>query len=578
MHIKYRKLNKFISCFLVIILAFNVSAAVVSDNDGASFISKAEFDSLKNDFQAQLNSFNANIDAKIDDSINAYISGIKTAKEEVVKPIVSNYKDIKWKNDLYVKVSTREFSNYNTYTDTALSWKVPPFGDYRIMRAGRYYFTASDYRDTTNKRFFFSFSTRTWFKADDGWFPSGEGASSVRTNDFGPLVFYCKPGVNSEKPQINTGSSILYVESQMIDRAYPGIATYYGGTIGDVAFENMTGNQWTDPNKTATLSNAGFIEVTKEDDDVVAFRVKFYNRSSIFVAEDAATYSGPYTTNIYRVKKSLSGYGEVQLASVRTAAPANTTWANSNLGEYGAHLKRARWHDGNQLNRDLATLKVLFLGNDTNTKVNCAIQNPVAYFSDWAEYDFSKSEMGSFVADKDSTSAVVSSNSRGRSGFNWINTAGEIISPRLALPLWPKYYLKNLVNPDFTMNGNGLDIGGGIPIATNILTKGTLRVKLKYTVGNDDLAVTTTPSQNIYLSFKKSAYNDTVSTTNFYRDSSNNSLRDKLWEPTTTDTSYTVDIPVDKGDNVWFRLGPKDRTASGLYAQITDLDVRLIIG
>ena len=42
-----------------IILAFNshIFAAVVSDNDGSAFITKAEYDSLKNNFQSQLDSY-----------------------------------------------------------------------------------------------------------------------------------------------------------------------------------------------------------------------------------------------------------------------------------------------------------------------------------------------------------------------------------------------------------------------------------------------------------------------------------------------------------------------------------------
>ena len=69
---------------LCLIFAFLLSiesfAAVVSDNDGSAFITKAEFDSLKNNFQAQLDSFNNNIDSKIDNAIAGYLAGIKVEK------------------------------------------------------------------------------------------------------------------------------------------------------------------------------------------------------------------------------------------------------------------------------------------------------------------------------------------------------------------------------------------------------------------------------------------------------------------------------------------------------------------
>ena len=73
--------KKALSLIFVLLLSINSFAAVVSDNDGSAFITKAEFDSLKNDFQAQINVYNTNIDSKIDEAIAAYLSGIKVAKE-----------------------------------------------------------------------------------------------------------------------------------------------------------------------------------------------------------------------------------------------------------------------------------------------------------------------------------------------------------------------------------------------------------------------------------------------------------------------------------------------------------------
>lgn len=73
-------LKKILAIFCCILGAMNVLAAVVSDNDGSAFITKAEFDSSKNVFQTQINEFNSNIDSKIDDAINTYISTVKASK------------------------------------------------------------------------------------------------------------------------------------------------------------------------------------------------------------------------------------------------------------------------------------------------------------------------------------------------------------------------------------------------------------------------------------------------------------------------------------------------------------------
>ena len=75
---KKNNLLKLILLFLVVFsLCVNVFAAVVSDNDGAAFITKAEFDSLKNTFQSTLNEYNSNIDNKIDNAISDYLAGVK---------------------------------------------------------------------------------------------------------------------------------------------------------------------------------------------------------------------------------------------------------------------------------------------------------------------------------------------------------------------------------------------------------------------------------------------------------------------------------------------------------------------
>ena len=75
--------KKIIALFLVLLLNINSFAAVVSDNDGSAFITKAEFDSLKNNFQSQLDQYNTSIDSKIDNAIASYLSGIKMELKSV---------------------------------------------------------------------------------------------------------------------------------------------------------------------------------------------------------------------------------------------------------------------------------------------------------------------------------------------------------------------------------------------------------------------------------------------------------------------------------------------------------------
>ena len=73
---------------LCLIFAFLFSiesfAAIVSDNDGSAFVTKAEFEALKLSFSDQILNYNNSIDGKIDGFIAAYLSGIKLDKKSVV--------------------------------------------------------------------------------------------------------------------------------------------------------------------------------------------------------------------------------------------------------------------------------------------------------------------------------------------------------------------------------------------------------------------------------------------------------------------------------------------------------------
>ena len=94
------KFCKKILCMLLALFCFcnSIIAAVVSDNDGSAFITKAEFDSLKNSFQNQIDSYNIRIDSKIDNAIASYLSGVTVEKK--CKILTKNYADKKFADKL----------------------------------------------------------------------------------------------------------------------------------------------------------------------------------------------------------------------------------------------------------------------------------------------------------------------------------------------------------------------------------------------------------------------------------------------------------------------------------------------
>lgn len=106
-------------CFIYIIVCIIflnswVHAAVVADNDGSAFITKAEFDSLKNNFQSQIDAYNSNIDSKIDSAIASYLAGI-TADTEID---LSSYIDNNGTYGNLIDLSWNSSSSYRMISTT----------------------------------------------------------------------------------------------------------------------------------------------------------------------------------------------------------------------------------------------------------------------------------------------------------------------------------------------------------------------------------------------------------------------------------------------------------------------------
>ncbi len=139
-----RIVKRILALFLVVLMSINTFAAVVGDNDGAAFITKAEFDSLKNNFQAQIDQYNTSIDSKIDGAIASYLSGISVVKKESINIINPGaYEGVSYSTDsastnvwrykygsplIYADIT--KFGNNTTakdgvYPTTGLRWQFP---------------------------------------------------------------------------------------------------------------------------------------------------------------------------------------------------------------------------------------------------------------------------------------------------------------------------------------------------------------------------------------------------------------------------------------------------------------------
>ena len=86
--------KRFFTLLLVVLMSIESIGAVVSDNDGSAFITKAEFDSLKNNFQSQIDQYNTSIDSKIDGAIASYLAGISMEKKSVLSNLIPAYQAV----------------------------------------------------------------------------------------------------------------------------------------------------------------------------------------------------------------------------------------------------------------------------------------------------------------------------------------------------------------------------------------------------------------------------------------------------------------------------------------------------
>ena len=98
--------RKFFAVILVFILCIENLAAIVSDNDGSAFVTKAEFEVMKNDFKGQVDKYNTSIDKKIDGAIAAYLAGIKLETSESLKNMIEEAYNNKKANVMFIQWKT----------------------------------------------------------------------------------------------------------------------------------------------------------------------------------------------------------------------------------------------------------------------------------------------------------------------------------------------------------------------------------------------------------------------------------------------------------------------------------------
>ena len=223
------------------LLSINSFAAVVSDNDGSAFITKAEFDSLKNNFQSQIDQYNTSIDSKIDTAIASYLAGINIkASETVTLPYAS------WE-----KVTSLGSGINNDY------W-YPTFSLTTTMLAGMRYSTEVPRGEETE-------------------IDRGEGVK----NRYGQETYWANCQLTYERPEDKHSRRLLCDAGDESD-AYPdyiiwdGVANDYTDKITLDRIIHVDDENWTSQTGDYNGNDTGYLSGSMENGMELGFATRLY--------------------------------------------------------------------------------------------------------------------------------------------------------------------------------------------------------------------------------------------------------------------------------------------------------------
>lgn len=191
-----KKIKKCIVVLLVLLLTFENYAAIVSDNDGSAFVSKAEFDALKNNFNEQITRYKDSIENKIDGAIAAYLAGIKLAVYEKKDFVLKSWKKVTQLN--YVP---------------SVTWQVPSLSLYMAMNE--------------------SLTTTDWYEVSY----ANETITYDRPESNKQVIFICDAGneltTNNGPTNVTwKGRSINYKDKLTVSLQGDNTSGYYQGVTG----------------------------------------------------------------------------------------------------------------------------------------------------------------------------------------------------------------------------------------------------------------------------------------------------------------------------------------------------------
>ena len=568
--------KKTIAIVLVLIFSVNSFAAVVSDNDGSAFITKAEFDSLKNNFQAQIDQYNTSIDNKIDGAIAAYLAGIRVSRETEVQNVVSNYDEILWKRKFDFYGGYADYTSATNKTVTSDVWFVPHFQEFLGFRGDTHDIMINWNRWYAGVQLGIRYQLGWATMANQAFTYSDPHAPTMNvpwTN-----LIACNYNYVDEVVMGSVRGGDYLVQSSGMDQ-------YHGSNpiVGSGSQRwNETTSSWEDnsnnyyslaPILSSDTKFRLFENVNVSDIEDGVFGCNVYcnwGNSRTRWAKLSPKLSIKELNPAYCVLKNI--WTDEKRTMVQNPVNIDPIAPNT-FTVLGGHLYNDYIQSGyGQTDK----MPYIMFGDDNDLEVNIIRQSDInvgrtpqtrTTYSKWASIPCTVQGIyigGTWPWTLDSGT---SRTDLGSIGYRFM----------LKYPYFERYLLKNITSAKFKNNGANLKCGEGLPISTYLNGNGTLTIQFDYEIGRTAQTVSSTEDKRIKIDIKKS--NFLSSTDDYYTGTVDDGtaavkLKDVTSGSSTSQKSKIVIENVKEGEAVWMRIKPYSTTA-GLYAKMSNLTSKI---
>ena len=556
---------------MVVLLSCESFAAVVSDNDGPAFITKAEFEELKFSFESQIDKYNASLDNKIDGAITSYLDGNHISVKQTIKQM-DNYNTIRWMHGPYMYFTNRRFTEFSAtegkYVDT-VKWQILKPENRRQTQSDAYSWCYDNLRDNFNN-----------YHVAFGLTPSGGvtkqwgiayGASAHR---YGPTIY-----VEYEKKD---GEWVITDNSSRVIVGESGYSNYlHAQPHGLTAIENRF--SWTGEKKLTSTTANNVVSYTNEglSGDIIGYKV------------------GNIPNTDTSTKTSVTSH--ITLAHNPNFPQTNTVnlWESANAlrtacGECGYGLSRShyiddglvednRWKTQRQFQGDDNNLRYSMFGTDIDDTIEVNVAPKAQYASTGNYLELTESGNSVSYRAKMRYFNIVNTVPWGNDAphCSWFYDGGTGSTEfTITIPLFYRLSYGSLRNyAHKTLSGEYLKKSDGYPIMAEAPANGMLQLTINYEEKVDvDTTVTGTMTldNKVKTYFKNKRFSD--NTGEFYQGYKNIAgtgtkvtLNGTEW----TSKQITINIQdIKKGDAVWMRIDPL--TENGIYCVMNNINAMFI--